>query len=115
MMNLPSLKLFIVLLSLLSIPHRPIPLLSHFFLDIAFSDCVSPKVHLQILRTYKDTASEEVMEIYQGTPLQGSLEFTADGVGNDNKEVTYDLCLSPEIHTFVALDGYSLVPLHYVF
>ena len=45
------------------------------------------------------------MEIYQGTPLQGSLEFTADGVGNDNKEVTYDLCLSPEIHTFVALDG----------
>ncbi|KAK8803786.1 hypothetical protein WA158_001480 [Blastocystis sp. Blastoise] len=67
-------------------------------------ECRSPNLRLFIKRTYKTLAAEEVIEIYEGDATGSSL-YQFDGVGFDNKEATYELCLAPKKHTFVALDG----------
>ncbi|KAK8797176.1 hypothetical protein WA158_004386 [Blastocystis sp. Blastoise] len=67
--------------------------------------CSPPQIKILVQRTHKSYASQEGVEIWQGTSSTGVLMFSANGANKDNQIVTYEVCLSPSVHTFAATDG----------
>ncbi|KAK8801131.1 hypothetical protein WA158_001901 [Blastocystis sp. Blastoise] len=68
-------------------------------------ECSSPQVKILITRTHQGYASQEGIEVWDGTSATGIKVFSANGAGKDNTVVTYEMCLYPRIHTFAATDG----------
>ena len=97
-MNCFILSLFIVLgMSLLPSAH-PILVLSQ-------TTCVSPKVPVTVVRTYKGSSEQESIEIYEGNYLTGTLIARENGYGHSNAVTENTYCLNPTMHTLVAIDG----------
>ncbi|KAK8810193.1 hypothetical protein WA158_002621 [Blastocystis sp. Blastoise] len=67
--------------------------------------CISPKMIVNIKRTYKSSATQEGIQIWQGNYQTGTLIGEWNGNGHDNTIQTYSLCLSSTLHTLVATDG----------
>ncbi|KAK8791013.1 hypothetical protein WA158_005644 [Blastocystis sp. Blastoise] len=67
--------------------------------------CTSPKMTVNLRRTYKGSATQEGIQIWQGNYQTGTLIGEWDGNGKDNTIQTYSLCLSSTLHTVVATDG----------
>ncbi|KAK8792758.1 hypothetical protein WA158_004922 [Blastocystis sp. Blastoise] len=67
--------------------------------------CTSPKMTVNLRRTYKGSATQEGVQIWQGNYQTGTLIGEWDGNGKDGTVQTYTLCLSSTLHTLVATDG----------
>ncbi|KAK8811318.1 hypothetical protein WA158_003053 [Blastocystis sp. Blastoise] len=71
---------------------------------VADKICVDNTQLWKIHRYYAEDSAEEFMEIYRGSPDNGTLVFSANGVDKDHQYALYEVCLSNAFHTFVALD-----------
>ncbi|KAK8792931.1 hypothetical protein WA158_005095 [Blastocystis sp. Blastoise] len=77
-------------------------------LSSAFSQtfsCVPPRVPITLRRTYKSNSFQETVEIWEGNSDTGTRKFRMNGANQENSIQVVNLCLSPVLHTFVALDG----------
>ncbi|KAK8800690.1 hypothetical protein WA158_000015 [Blastocystis sp. Blastoise] len=76
-----------------------------FIVAVIAQTCTSPKVSINMRRTYKNDANQETVQIWQGNYKTGTLIAEYNGLGMGNTVQTYSLCLAPSQHTLVALDS----------